>query len=110
MTGGPELHVPEDLYFPDTAAAGAVAVRLAPARSDVVVQGDAGQLQRVFDCLADNGVTSTPPGGWIDVVILIKGRNGSPVVTVRRMCPCASSVGPGRGRQPIWLRGPSERR
>jgi two-component system phosphate regulon sensor histidine kinase PhoR len=51
------------------ADAGAVTVCVPSAGPDVVVEGDAGQLHRVFECLADNAVKFTPRGGRVDVLI-----------------------------------------
>jgi two-component system phosphate regulon sensor histidine kinase PhoR len=67
-----------------SAEAGGMAVCLAADGPDVVVEGDAGQLLRVFECLADNAVKFTPRGGRVDVTIAsCTLDNGAPGVDIQ---------------------------
>ncbi len=51
------------------AASNDIALRLAPMKAPLLVDGDQAQLEQVFTNLFSNAVKFTPPGGTVDVVV-----------------------------------------
>jgi two-component system phosphate regulon sensor histidine kinase PhoR len=65
------------------ADAGAVTVCSDTTMPEALLEGDAVQLQRVFECLLDNAIKFTPPGGRVDVTMVSCVVDGKPGVDIQ---------------------------
>jgi two-component system phosphate regulon sensor histidine kinase PhoR len=74
------------------ARAGGVTVCLAASEPDVVLAGDAAQLHRVFECLADNAVKFTPRGGRVEVTIAVTAVCGEAAGVVIEIADTGSGI------------------